>query len=328
MKHEQSYSITIVGATGLVGQTLLKILDEENFPVSRLDLYSSKASQGKEIIFRNKKIKVKSIDEHLISNDFNFLMTNSEISKELAPMLSTKGVVIDNSTAFRLENEVPLVVPEINLESIKKNKIIANPNCTTAICSLPIFIIQKLFGLKLVIATTYQSLSGCGKNGLEILNQSRDYKELFAHDITKTCIPKIGEEVIDGYTSEELKMSNEMRKILNNYDFETVTTCVRVPIPFCHAVSLYIETQKDLNIDKLIEELSKEKEIEIANNINENIYPNSIEGYSSNKIFVGRIRRTNKKNGLALYLTSDNLRRGASYNAYKIMTGIIARDSL
>ena len=117
-------------------------------------------------------------------------------------------------------------------------------------------------------------------------------------------------------------------EILNNYDFETVTTCVRVPIPFCHAVSLYIETQKDLNIDKLIEELSKEKEIEIANNINENIYPNSIEGYSSNKIFVGRIRRTNKKNGLALYLTSDNLRRGASYNAYKIMAGIIARDSL
>ena len=326
----KKYSISIIGCTGLVGKTLLKILEEEHFPISTLELYASKKSAGKQIRFLQKEFTVKSLEDHYqeIKSDFVFFMTENEISKKFIPKLKTDGYIIDNSSSFRLKEQIPLVIPEINFDKIGRSKLISNPNCTTAICALPISLLKEKFGISEIYLTSLQAVSGCGKAGIYSL-QNKKPSPIFAYDITKTVIPKIGKKSSNGYTEEECKIIDEMQKILNDYVLQIFPTCIRVPIENCHCISLTIKLKKNFQLEDVYQLFANLPQLKIMDDLDREQYPNSINANGKNEVFVGRIRKSVfNENTLLLYLCGDNLRRGAAYNAYRIMEEIIKNDCL
>lgn len=320
----KKYDIAVVGASGLVGQTFLKILDEEDFPLKNLYLFGGKNSTGKKIFFKEKEYENKPIEENAPHADFTLLATDQTVSRGYVEKTKTHGVIIDNSSAFRMDKAVPLVVPEINIKTAFGQKLIANPNCTTAICAIPLSVLHSRYGLKKVRFFTYQSVSGSGKNGLSALECENDF---YKHDIRQTCIPQIGSFGADGYTEEETKMKNELRKILNLRDLPISATCVRVPVKYCHAIAVSVVLQHKFNIADVIELFNATDGLTVCGGTNTNEYPASTVGYGSNEVYVGRIRKDDaEENALLFYALSDNLRRGAAYNAYKIINGLIDRD--
>ena len=324
-------NVAIVGATGLVGSTFLKVLEEKDYiKIENLYLYASQKSEGKIIFFKNKPHKVIVLKEENIIDkkiDFALFSAGSEVSKKFAPIFKNSGaIVIDNSSAFRMEKYVPLVVPEVNAEKILNKKIIANPNCSTIQCMAPLKALDKKFNLTKVIFSTYQAVSGSGHKGLNDLDNNKNGRksQFYPYQIYDNLIPHIDSFLNNGYTKEEMKMVNETRKILNKKSLKISSTCVRVPISFCHAVSIWAEFKKEVDLQKAISSFKQFKNIKILNDSNSNSYPMPILAKGTDNIFVGRIRKDlfNKK-AINFFVVADNIRKGAASNAVEIMEYIL-----
>lgn len=316
----RKFDINVVGASGLVGRTFLKILEEENFPVNNLNLFSGEAGNGKNIYFKKIKYTLR-IAKELPKSDFTLLATEPNVSMQYIKTATLGSVcTIDNSSACRLKKDVPLIVPEINFRDCLDCRLIANPNCSTAICAIPLWILDKKYGIKRVRICSYQSVSGSGKKGLESLKRDNGF---YRYDIRKTCIPKIGNFNPDDYTTEEVKLKNELRKILNRKMLPISATCVRVPIRKCHALVVSAVLNKNFSITEVKHIFSMNKALTVYDEPENDIFPVSTIGSNNNSVFIGRIRKDSaENNSILFYALSDNLRRGAAYNAYKIIESL------
>ncbi|MCL2560103.1 MAG: aspartate-semialdehyde dehydrogenase [Turicibacter sp.] len=324
------YDVCIVGATGLVGQTFLKVLAEADFPIDRLKLLASARSAGKVLEYKGQKLTVSELTPSSFDGyHIAFFSAGGGISKEYAPIAKEKGlVVIDNSSAWREDDGVGLVVPEVNLADSSLNKIIANPNCSTIQSVVPLNAL-KPFGLKSVTYSTYQAVSGSGGSGQVDLARTLAgaEPEFYPHNISQTCIPEIDVFLDNGYTKEEMKMVNETRKILHLPDLPVSATCVRVPVMNGHAVSVRVELEREFEIADVIAAFEAHEGIVVANDGAAHVYPTSIMAEGSGSVFVGRIRRDlSATNSLLFYCVADNIRKGAATNAVQIALKMIAEN--
>ena len=322
----KKYKLAIVGATGLVGKTALKVLEEKNIPNIEYKLFCSSKSAGQKITFLGKEYTAQELKDTSFDEGFDFAIFSAggETSKHFAPIAASKGcIVIDNSSTFRMENDVPLIVPEVNFQDVLNHKgIIANPNCSTIQAVVVLKPLDDKFKIKRIVYSTYQAVSGAGKLGLEDLkNISKDKPFLkFAHPIYDNCLPHIDSFLINRYTKEEMKLINETRKILGHPYLPITATAVRVPVTNCHGESINIEFEKPFSIDEVISILKKSPGVIVKDDIKNNIYPTSEIANGHDEVFVGRIRKDYSiKNGLNLWVVADNLRKGAATNAIQIM---------
>lgn len=316
----KNIKVAIIGATGLVGKTLIKIFSEKNLVFDRLYLYATEKSAGKIINYRDKEIIIKSFNlSSFPICDYIFVCAGNDFSKKYALKLTNYGTVIDNSSIYRLSKNVPLIIPEINGNKITCNdRLIANPNCTTAILAIPIKIISKEYEIKEITITSLQAVSGSGIQGIESL-QNKNNNNFYSYDITQNCIPKIGNCKKCSSSEEEQKIQDEMNKILNNYDTQINATCIRVPIINTHSISVKLQLNKKAVIEKIYKLLNECDQLIIIDDPSNDKYPVASIANEKNEIAIGRIRLGSDENTLLFYLTGDNLRRGAAYNAYKIM---------
>ena len=324
------YNVCIVGATGLVGQTFLKVLEAVNFPIKSLTLLASHRSAGKIIPFKGEDVVVKELNETAFSGmDFAFFAAGGGISLTYAPIARDAGcVVIDNSSAWREDTSIGLVVPEVNFQDHRKNKIIANPNCSTIQSVVPLSALKD-FGLKNVTYTTYQAVSGSGASGQADLVRTLEghAPEFYPHNISQTCIPEIDVFLDNGYTKEEMKMVNETRKILHLPDLPVSATCVRVPVMNGHAVSVRVELENSFELSDVISAFENHEGLVVVNDGANHQYPTSILAEGSASVFVGRIRKDiSAPNGLLFYCVADNIRKGAATNAVQIALKMIDND--
>jgi aspartate-semialdehyde dehydrogenase len=325
-KHMKNYNIAIVGATGLVGGKFLEILDEYNISIGELKLFATSKSKGKEIIFRNKQYKVDVIEKGAFLNiDFALFSAGGNTSLTYAKQAVEEGAtVIDNSSAWRMHKNVPLIVPEVNIEDALNHKLIANPNCSTIQCVVPLSILDKQYGVDSIEYNTYQAVSGAGQMGLADLENNKLDRHYFPYDIKATCIPQIDVFLDDGYTKEEHKMIDETRKILHNDNIKISATCVRVPVRNSHAVSIRVTLKKDFIIEDIKNLLENEQSIMVLDDPKNSIYPVSTIANDTDKIYIGRLRKDKiNEKALLMYVVSDNIRKGAASNAIQIMKGII-----
>lgn len=309
--------VAIVGATGLVGKKIFEQLKDKNI---ELVLYASKRSKGKEIC--GQKVKVLSILS-VKKVDFAIFSAGSEISKKYAPIFAKRGaIVIDNSSAFRQDENIPLVVPEINFEKVSnKTKIIANPNCSTIQIVLVLFYLSQIAKIKRVVISTYQSASGAGEKGIFDLENETTLK--IAQVLKDDLVPQIGSFSNNGYSEEENKMIFEIQKILGK-KINITATAVRVPIHFCHGASVNVEFEEQFNLQDVFDKLKNAKGVVLCDNLDKNIYPLCKNAVQNKNVFVGRIRRDfSVENGLNFWVVADNLYKGASTNAIQIMQEII-----
>lgn len=324
----KKYNIAIVGATGLVGSTFLKVMAEYKIEVNNLYLYASKRSEGKEVEYLGKKYKVIALENAKFDNvDFALFSAGGAISSEFAPKFRDCGaIVIDNSSNFRMDKDIPLIVPEINISDYKMNNIIANPNCSTIQSVLPLYYLDKEYGLKRVNYTTLQAVSGSGMKGLNDLKRCLlgEKPEFYPYDISKTCIPEIDVFLDNHYTKEEMKMVNETRKILHKDDIKISATCIRVPIPYSHGVSIVAEFEKEINYEKAIKTLENKPGIIIVDDIKNHGYPVSTMSTGTDLVYCGRFRNDlSSENTIIFYTVGDNVRKGAASNAVEIMLKIM-----
>ena len=316
-------NIAVVGATGMVGQSLIKILHERNFPIKNLELFASSRSAGKIIDgYVVEELTPSSFDQNI---DIALFSAGGKISKEYAPIAAEKGcVVIDNSSAWRMETDVPLVVPEVNPDDVYWHKgIIANPNCSTIQAVVALCPLHKAYGIKRVIFTTFQSVSGAGGKGLEDLERTAkgEAPEHFPYTIAGNCIPHIDSfrEEDAGYTFEEVKMVNETRKILHAPDIKITATTVRVPVVIGHSISANVTFTKPFELDELRNILAGSPGVVLQDDVTRNIYPTPIEAAGTDSVYVGRIRRDfSHENSLNIWIVADNIRKGAATNAVQI----------
>lgn len=319
------YNIAIVGASGLVGGTFLKVLEERELPIKNLYLFASARSAGKEVIFKGKTLVIEELTEHSFDREVDIALFSAggDISKKFAPIASEKGViVVDNSSAWRMDKNVPLVVPEVNPEDIfKNNGIIANPNCSTIQSVVPLKVIDELYGIKRVVYSTYQAVSGSGIKGIEDLQRGLKGEEpkTYPHPIVNNCLPHIDSFLENGYTKEEEKMINETRKILNKKDLPITATCVRVPVINGHSISINVELEKDVNLEELRAKFRETKGIILEDDVKNNRYPLATEASGTDEVYVGRLRKDfSIEKGLNLWVVADNIRKGAATNAVQI----------
>lgn len=329
----KNYKLAIVGATGLVGRTALKVLEEKNFPNFEYKLFCSKKSAGTKVKFMGKEYIANELTENSFNEGFNFAIFSAggETSKKFAPIAASKGcIVIDNSSAFRMDKNVPLVVPEVNPEDIFWNTgIIANPNCSTIQAVVALKPLDNKYKIKRIIYSTYQAVSGAGVNALEDLHSQASYNNLkkFSHPIYNNCLPHIDVFMDDGYTKEEHKMINETKKILGNENLKITATTVRVPIENCHGESINIEFEKDFNLDDVKQLLKNSKGIVLYDDITKDIYPIATVANGTDNVYVGRLRRDfSQPNTLNMWCVADNIRKGAASNAIQIMQKIIEKE--
>lgn len=322
--------LAIVGATGLVGRTVIKVLEEKNLPLESVSLFASKKSKGKKVIVLGKECIVEELDEHSFDSGFDYAIFSAggETAKKYAPIAVSKGcIVVDNSSQFRMDEDVPLVVPEVNMEDAFKNKgIIANPNCSTIQAMLPLKALEDKYGIKRVVYSTYQAVSGAGRNGLDDLKNTDGNKPLkkFPHPIYNNCLPHIDIFMDNGYTKEELKMINETRKILHRPDLKVTATTVRVPVENSHSESINIELKKDFNLEDVINTFKQFPNLIVEDDVKSNIYPIATKANGHDEVFVGRIRRDYSiDNGLNIWVVADNIRKGAASNAVQIVEKLI-----
>jgi len=325
------YKLAIVGATGLVGRTVLKILEEKDLPIYEYVLFSSKKSAGSVINFKNKNYVVRELKENSFCDehfDFAIFSAGGSTSLKYSPIATENGcIVIDNSSAFRMNENVPLVVPEVNADDIKSHKgIVANPNCSTIQAVLPIKALDEEYNVKRIVYSTYQAVSGAGRYGIEDLENGAKNIPLkkFPHPIYNNCLPHIDVFMESGYTKEEEKMINETRKILHRPDLKITATCVRVPVLNCHCESINIEFEKAFDIKDVYDILERFENITVIDKPIENLYPLPTLVSGKDNVFVGRIRRDYSiENGLNLWVVADNIRKGAATNAIQILEKLI-----
>lgn len=319
--------IGILGATGAVGRQMLDCLIEQEIPVDDLLLLASKKSAGQIIKFKDKDYEVKEVNHDSFKGlDVVLGASSNEVAKQYKDDIVKAGAVfIDNSSAFRMDDDVPLIVPEINGSDVKKHKgVISNPNCSTIITLMAINAINKLSKVKVMIASTYQAVSGAGKGGIDELNNEIndiDYKpSIFPYTIAYNCIPCIGSLKDNLYTSEEMKMENEGKKILHNDDLRVTCTCVRVPVLRSHCISVSLKCEGALSVNEVKEALSKEDGVILYDDVLDNKYPMPLVTSDQDKVYVGRIREDRVlEGGISLFCSGDQIRKGAASNAVGII---------
>lgn len=326
----KKYKLAIVGATGLVGLTVLKVLEEKKLPISEYVLFASSKSNGKIINFMGKDYIVRELKEDSFDENFDFAIFSAggEVSKKFAPIAASKGcIVVDNSSTFRMVNSVPLVVPEVNPEEIKNNNgIIANPNCSTIQAVVALKPLDDKYKIKRIVYSTYQAVSGAGKFGVEDLENTIKGlpNKKFPYPIFNNCLPHIDVFLDNGYSKEEEKMINETRKILKKPNLKITATTVRVPVMNCHSESINVEFENEFILEELITTLKNSSGIIVQDDIKNNIYPIATNVSGHDEVFVGRIRRDYSiKNGINLWVVADNIRKGAATNAVQIVEKLI-----
>ncbi len=315
----------VVGATGMVGRTMMKVLEERNFPISDLLPAASEKSVGKEILFKGKPVKVISVMEAVEAKpEFAIFSAGASTSKEWAPVFAKNGtVVIDNSSYWRMDKNVPLIVPEINSHVIKKgDRIIANPNCSTIQMVMALAPLHRKYNIKRLVISTYQSVTGTGVKAVaQMENERAGIKGdmVYAHPIDMNCFPHGGSFQADGYTTEEQKLIDETRKILEDQSIQVTATVVRIPVVGGHSEAVNIEFSEDFKIEDVIKLLNDFPGVIVYDNPAENKYPMPIHAHNKDEVFVGRIRRDlSKEKCLNLWIVSDNIRKGAATNAVQI----------
>ena len=326
----KEYKVGILGVTGAVGQEMLKVLTERNFPISELRPLASAKSAGKKINYMGEDIVIQEANDDAFKDlDFVLGAAENDIAERFAPSIKKSGAIfVDNSSAFRLHDDVPLVVPEVNgNDAFKHNGIIANPNCSTIITLMAVAPIAKISPIKTLVASTYQAVSGAGAGGLkELEDQVADYAQgkeiknsVFAHQILFNLIPKIGGIGDNGYSSEEMKLQNEGRKILHLPDMKVCCTCVRVPVLRSHSISAQFVTEDKISVQEAKEAISKAKGVKLYDNGKNEVYPMPLVTSDQDLVYVGRIREDLiNENGLALWCCGDQIRKGAATNAVQI----------
>ena len=322
-------NIAIVGATGNVGRKILEVLEKKNFRVDNLYLLASTKSLGSSLNFKGKDIKIELLEDFDFSKvDLTFFSAGGKISEKFAPKAAKNSIVVDNSSFFRMDPEVPLIVPQVNPNDMKNTpkNIIANPNCSTAQLVIVLKPLHDLFKIKRVVVSTYQSTSGAGKAPMDemveqtmsIINSKKVSSENFTKQIAFNAIPHIDDFAEDGYTKEELKMTRETKKILDD-KIELTATCVRIPVKVSHAESVNIEFEKPFTVKKISETLNNSPGCKVFDKRENAGYITPVDAEGKNETFISRIREDNSKNNsLNLWIVSDNLLRGAALNAVEI----------
>jgi len=319
-------NVAIVGATGNVGRTFLKVLEERDFPYDKLYCFASKKSAGQKVKCKGQEYIVEELTENSFDRDIDVALFSAggDISKHYSPIAASKGVVvIDNSSAFRMDADVPLVVPEVNPEDIFKHKgIIANPNCSTIQAVVALKPLHDKYGIKRIVYSTYQSVSGSGVKGIKDLEEGwkgNILKGAYPHPIHNNCLPHIDVFMDNGYTKEEMKMIKETQKILGDDSMKVTATAVRVPILNSHSESINVEFKSDFDLSEVIALLSSSPGIVVMNDSFNNEYPLASLADDTDEVYVGRIRRDESlDSGLNLWVVADNIRKGAATNTVQI----------
>lgn len=348
----KKYNVGVVGATGLVGREMVRMLEKQNFPVANLRLFASERSRGKTLKFKGKEIVVEQLtpSSFKVSSsgekpslqarlDIALFSAGGSISKEYAPLAAQEGVfVIDNSSAWRMDPEVPLVVPEINSHTLSKDKkIIANPNCSTIQMVVVLAPLHRKARIKRIVVSTYQAVSGAGQKAVVELEEQvsaiasgkKAKPMVFPHQIAYNCIPQIDVFLENGYTKEEMKMVNETKKIIEDDSIAITATCVRVPVFRGHSEAVNIETERKITPQEARQILKKIEGVVVVDDISKLKYPLPTKAADSDEIFVGRIREDQSiSNGLNMWIVSDNLLKGAALNAVQIGEELINRKIL
>ena len=332
----KQYTVAVLGATGAVGQEMIKILQERNFPVGKLKPLASARSAGKTLKFRGEDVVIEEArDEAFQGVDIVLGAAENDIAKKFAPAIVKAGAVfVDNSSAFRLDTNVPLIVPEINPEDVKNHHgIISNPNCSTIITVTAVNALNALSPIRTMTASTYQAVSGAGAGGpielmneVEALSKGETYApKVFSHQIAFNLIPQIGGEQFEGYTSEEMKMQNEGRKIMHLPELKVSCTCVRVPVVRSHSVSIVVRTKEKISVERARELIAAAPGCRLVDDLANKRYPMPLETSDQDLVFVGRIRDDlTSDNGLNIWCCGDQVRKGAATNAVQIAQLLIA----
>ncbi len=320
-------NVAVVGATGVVGTTFLKVLEERDFPYDNLYLMASSRSAGKTVTFRGKDYVVEELNEHSFDKpiDIALFSAGGGTSATYAPIAAAHGtVVVDNSSQWRMDETVPLVVPEVNPQDIEWNKgIIANPNCSTIQAMVALKPLQDAYGIKRVVYSTYQAVSGSGMKGINDLKNGLEGKDeplqAYAHPIAGNCLPHIDVFLPNGYTKEEMKMINETHKILGDDSIKVTATTVRVPVFDSHSESINVELEKPFELEDIIELFRRSPGIVVQDDVENNVYPLARDAAGTDEVYIGRIRRDfSVDNGINIWVVADNIRKGAATNAVQI----------
>jgi len=326
--------VAIVGASGMVGRMFLKVLEEKKLNIDEYVLFSSNRSAGEKVNFMGKEYELQELNEKSFDSKFDFALFSAggEVSKKFAPIAASKDcIVIDNSSCWRMDKNVPLVVPEVNMETAYKNNgIIANPNCSTIQAVVALKPLHDAYKIKRIVFSTYQAVSGAGMAGYADLKNgiNGEAPKKFPYQIFGNCLPHIDVFTENDYTKEEMKMINETRKILNDYKIGITATTVRVPVFYGHSESINVELEKDFILRDIYEIYKNTKGIVVQDNISENIYPMPVSAEGYDEVFVGRIRRDySVRSGINLWVVADNIRKGAATNAVQIMEEMMNKIS-
>jgi aspartate-semialdehyde dehydrogenase len=337
MKKKTKYDVAVVGATGAVGRVMLSILEERKFPVGKLVPLASARSAGKQVEFAGEKITVQELKADSFAGlDIALFSAGGSVSREFCPIAAKAGcVVIDNSSAFRMEEGIPLVVPEINPHAIGDNPgIIANPNCSTIQMVVALKPIHDRYKIKRVVVSTYQSVSGTGQEAIEelkvqtsqALNDQPITKEVYPHQIAFNCLPHIDTFLDSGYTKEEMKMVNETRKILEDDSIQVSPTTVRVPVFYAHSEAVNVETEQVIDVKELRKILSSAPGVRLVDAPGKGEYPLAVDAAGRDEVMVGRVRADlDNPRAVNLWIVADNLRKGAALNAIQIAEVLIRR---
>ena len=326
----KKYKLALVGATGLVGRTAIDVLEAKNLPIDEYVFFASGNSAGTKLNLFDKEYIVRELDEHSFDEGFDFAIFSAggDVSRKFAPIAASKGtIVVDNSSAFRMEKNVPLVVPEVNPEDITLNEgIIANPNCSTIQAVVALKPLDVKYRIKRIVYSTYQAVSGAGQKGVEDLKNTLNglAPSKFPHPIANNCLPHIDVFTESGYTKEEIKMINETRKILHRPDLKITATTVRVPVLNSHSESINVEFENDFDLYELKLLLKNSPGIILQDSPSENVYPLATNASGSDEVYVGRIRRDESvPYGINIWVVADNIRKGAASNAIQIVEHIL-----
>jgi len=335
----KEYNVAVVGATGAVGNEMVATLEQRKFPVKHLKLLASSRSIGKTITFKGKEVEVEELKEDSFKGvDIGLFSPGGSVSLKFAPIAAASGcVVIDNTSAFRMDPDVPLVVPEVNEHAIagyKKKGIIANPNCSTIQMVVVLKPLHDAAKIKRVVVSTYQAVSGTGKKAiyeleqqiLAIYGQKPIVKKVYPHQIAFNCLPHIDSFLENGYTKEEMKMVDETKKIMEDKNIQVTATTVRVPVFYGHSESVNIEFEKALSPEEARKLLKKAPGVKVVDNPSKNLYPLATNAAGKDDTFVGRIRRDESvAHGLNMWIVADNIRKGAALNAVQIAEVLIKK---